>query len=89
MRKYEKNKSELGIKLGLSILELKLRKYYDFIQNLPLFLPNIPQGIMKLILGEMSSLLFTNKNIKPQVATKLGFKFEFDTPEKALKNILK
>ena len=71
------------------ITNQNLTKLIAKILKKPLFLPNIPQGIMKLILGEMSSLLFTNKNIKPQVATKLGFKFEFDTPEKALKNILK
>lgn len=55
----------------------------------PLFLPNIPRWFMKLILGEMSSLLFTNKNIKPQRAIGLGFKFNFDTPKKALTAILK
>ncbi|MBC7494528.1 MAG: TIGR01777 family protein [Flavobacterium sp.] len=55
----------------------------------PLFLPNIPQWFMKLILGEMSSLLFTNKNIKPQRALNLGFTFKYDTTQKALQDILK
>lgn len=54
----------------------------------PLFLPNLPEWFMKLILGEMSSLLFTNKNIKPNKALDLGFQFEFDTTEKGLKNLL-
>ena len=56
--------------------------------NRPLFLPNIPQFVMQLILGEMSSLLFTNKNIIPQKALAAGFQFEFDTTQKALENIL-
>ena len=56
--------------------------------NRPLFLPNIPQFVMQLILGEMSSLLFTNKNIIPQKALAAGFQFEFDTTEKALENLL-
>jgi hypothetical protein len=55
----------------------------------PLFLPNIPQFVMKLILGEMSILLFNNKNIIPKRATELGFKFKFPTLEKALQNIIK
>jgi uncharacterized protein (TIGR01777 family) len=55
----------------------------------PLFLPNIPQFVMKLILGEMSILLFNNKNIIPKRATELGFKFKFPTVEKALQNIIK
>lgn len=55
----------------------------------PLFLPNIPQWFMKLILGEMSSLLFTNKNIKPHRALNLGFTFKYDTAQKAIQDILK
>ena len=55
----------------------------------PLFLPNIPEWFMKLILGEMSSLLFTNKNIIPKRALDFGFQFEFETAEKGLQNLLK
>ena len=55
----------------------------------PLWLPNIPQWFMKLILGEMSSLLFTNKNIKPQRALELGFQFNYDTADKAINEILR
>jgi len=55
----------------------------------PLFLPNIPQWFMKLILGEMHILLFSNKNILPKKALELGFKFEFPTALKALQNIIK
>ena len=54
----------------------------------PLFLPNLPEWFMKLILGEMGSLLFTNKNIKPKKVLELGFEFEFETTQKALENIL-
>jgi NAD dependent epimerase/dehydratase family enzyme len=55
----------------------------------PLFLPNIPQFVMKLILGEMSILLFNNKKIVPQKALSLGFKFQFPSAEEALQNIIK
>lgn len=55
----------------------------------PLFLPNIPQFMMKLILGEMSILLFNNKKIIPKRTLEVGFKFEFPTIELALKNIIK
>lgn len=55
----------------------------------PLFLPNIPQWVMKLILGEMHILLFNNKNILPKRALDLGFQFQFPTAEKALQNLLK
>jgi len=55
----------------------------------PLFLPNIPQWFMKLILGEMHILLFNNKKILPKRATELGFQFQFSTIEKALQDCIK
>ena len=57
--------------------------------NYPLFLPNIPQFVMKLALGEMSILLFNNKKILPKRATEIGFKFQYPTIDEALKNIIK
>lgn len=55
----------------------------------PLFLPNIPQFIMKLILGEMSILLFNNKKILSKKAISLGFHFQYETVEKALQDCIK
>lgn len=66
----------------------ELTKTIARILKKPLFLPNIPQFVMKLILGEMHTLLFQNKTIIPKRALQLGFKFEFDTAEKALNDIL-
>jgi uncharacterized protein (TIGR01777 family) len=54
----------------------------------PLWLPNIPKFVMKLILGEMHILLFNNKNIIPKRAQELGFEFKYPTIEKALNNII-
>ena len=53
----------------------------------PLFLPNIPRWVMKLILGEMHILLFNNKNIIPRRALDLGFQLQFPTAKKALKDL--
>jgi len=55
----------------------------------PLWLPNVPQFVMKLILGEMHILLFNNKNILPKRALELGFKFQFPSLDKALQNLIK
>ena len=55
----------------------------------PLFLPNIPQFVMKMLLGDMHILLFNNKNIVPKKALELGFKFQFPTIQKALDAIIK
>ena len=50
----------------------------------PLFLPNIPQFLMKLILGEMSCLLFTSKKLSSQKIQDLGFEFQFPEIEQAI-----
>ncbi len=55
----------------------------------PLFLPNVPQFVMKLILGDMHILLFNDKKIIPKRALSLGFHFQFDTAQKALQAEIK
>lgn len=55
----------------------------------PLFLPNVPLIVMKLILGEMHILLFNNKNIIPRRALELAFQFEYPTADLALTNLIK
>lgn len=57
--------------------------------NRPLFLPNVPQFVMSLLLGEMASLLFNNKKVNPVRAIQLGFHFQFPTINLALDDILK
>jgi uncharacterized protein len=53
----------------------------------PLWLPNIPEFVMKLILGEMSYLLFTSKNISSDKIQELGFQFEFPEIQGAIDDI--
>lgn len=54
----------------------------------PLFMPNIPKFVMKLILGEMHELLFENRNLSSKKIQEKGFVFKYKTVEEALKNIL-
>jgi uncharacterized protein (TIGR01777 family) len=55
----------------------------------PLFLPNIPQFIMRLILGEMSYLLFSSKNLSSRKIQDLGFQFQFPELKEALTDLYK
>ena len=55
----------------------------------PLWLPNIPEFVMKLLLGEMHVLLFTDLNVSPQKAIKNGFTFDFPNIDEALQDTLK
>ena len=54
----------------------------------PLFMPNVPKFIMKLILGEMHELLFENRHLSANKIIDEGFVFKFKTIDNALKNIL-
>ena len=54
----------------------------------PLFMPNIPKFVMKLMLGEMHELLFENRNLSAKKIEEKGFEFKYKTIDKALINIL-
>jgi len=54
----------------------------------PHWLP-VPSFIMKLGLGEMSSLLLQGQNVRPEVAWKQGYTFTFPHLTDALENLLK
>lgn len=53
----------------------------------PLLLPNIPQFVMKFILGDMHELLFENKKLSAQKAINAGFSFKYKTLFKAFENL--
>ncbi|MFB9057737.1 TIGR01777 family oxidoreductase [Mariniflexile ostreae] len=55
----------------------------------PLFLPNIPKGLMKLILGDMHTLLFASQRVSSKKIEDEGFDFEFHHLKPALVDVLK
>lgn len=57
--------------------------------NRPYFLPNIPAFILKLVFGEMASVIFMSQNISSKKTEKTGFKFEYLKIKEALENIYK
>lgn len=54
----------------------------------PLFLPNIPEFIMQMILGEMHEILFSSQNVDDTKIINAGFSFRYTSVEKALDNLL-
>lgn len=54
-----------------------------------IWLPNVPQWVMKMVLGDMSILLFNSKKIVPQKALDNHFRFQFPTLDEALDEIIK
>lgn len=53
----------------------------------PLWLPNMPEFVMKLILGEMKYLLFSSKNLSADKVSAAGFKFQFPDIKEAINDL--
>ena len=58
------------------------------ISEKPFFMPNIPRFFMKLILGEMHTLLFESQNVNAQKIKTAGFEFQYKSIQLALKQLL-
>lgn len=56
--------------------------------NKSVYLPNVPSTILKLILGEMSSIVLEGSAISSEKIQQTGFKFKFPQLEPALKNLI-
>jgi uncharacterized protein (TIGR01777 family) len=55
----------------------------------PLFLPNVPQFVMKLILGEMHEILFSSQHVSNRKLLDENFQFKYASLDKALLDLLK
>lgn len=53
----------------------------------PLLLPGIPKFVMEMLLGEMSSLLFSSKNVSAEKVQQSGFRFLYPEIDQALREI--
>lgn len=54
----------------------------------PLFLPNVPSFLIKILFGEMASLVLEGAEVSADKILKTGFKFQYPKLEDALKNLL-
>lgn len=55
----------------------------------PLFLPNIPQFVMKIMLGEMHQILFSSQHVSCRKLLDLKYQFKFVSLDKALNDLFK
>jgi uncharacterized protein len=71
-----------------SVTNNELTKSISKTLNRPLFLPNIPKNLMKLILGEMHTLLFESQRVSSKKIEEAGFNFEYNYLKPALEDLL-
>jgi len=55
----------------------------------PLFLPKVPQRLLKLVLGDMSAIALESQRVCSKKIQQSGFKFKFHEIGPALENVLK
>lgn len=55
----------------------------------PLFIPNIPQSLLKLILGDMSAIVLESQRVCANKIQQTGFEFQFHEISSALKNLFR
>jgi uncharacterized protein len=71
-----------------SVTNNELTKSISKTLNRPLFLPNIPKNLMKLVLGEMHTLLFESQRVSSKKIEEAGFNFEYNCLKPALEDLL-
>jgi NAD dependent epimerase/dehydratase family enzyme len=54
----------------------------------PFFLPGVPKILMKLLLGDMHTLLFESQNVSSQKISDQGFVFQYKSIRAALQQLL-
>jgi hypothetical protein len=54
----------------------------------PLFLPNVPKFMLKLLLGEMHQIVCESQNVSSEKIEDLGFCFRYNNIDTALENLL-
>jgi len=54
----------------------------------PLWLPNVPSFVLKLMLGEMSSIVLGGVRVSSKKLTEYGFSHQYDNLEEALGNLM-
>ena len=84
------NKELKGIYNGVApnpVTNSKLVKEIAEVLKKPFLLPNIPQFLMRLILGEMSYLLFVSQRVSSKKIEDEGFDFYYKNVCNALENL--
>lgn len=55
----------------------------------PLWIPNVPAFVLRIVLGEMAEVALNGSKVAPDKILKTGFRFKFDQLNDALEDLLK
>lgn len=85
------NKELTGIYNGVApnpVTNEKLTKVIAKTIKKPLFLPNIPEKVLKLMLGEMAAIVLESQLVSAEKIMETSFVFTYPTVEQAIENLL-
>jgi uncharacterized protein len=66
------------------ITQLELLKEMAKQYNRPFFMPNVPEFILKMVLGEKAALVLDSTKVYPKALLEKGFRFKFEQVNKAI-----
>ena len=58
------------------------------VMDIPVFLPPVPSGIVRMVMGEMSDIVLKGSRISSEKIIKAGYNFRFEKLDAALKNVI-
>jgi uncharacterized protein (TIGR01777 family) len=70
------------------VQQTELTKTIAQVLKRPVFLPNVPEFVLKLLLGEMSAVVLESQRVCSKKIQNSGFKFNYHELSAALKNLL-
>lgn len=88
---YVLEKEIAGVYNGVApnpVSNAELTKTAASVLKKPLFMPNIPKFLMKLVLGEMHIILFESQRVSSKKIENKGFHFKHNCLKSALKDLL-
>ncbi|SFW67358.1 hypothetical protein SAMN02927921_03190 [Sinomicrobium oceani] len=66
----------------------KLTREMAHVLHKPLFMPNVPRFVMKLLFGEMAYILCSSQRVSSRKITDMGFMFKYSSIKPALEDLL-
>ena len=72
----------------VAITNAELNRMIAKVLKRPVFLPPVPAFALKLMLGEMASIVLGGNNVSAKKLVDAGFKFEFSDSEEAIADLL-
>lgn len=85
----KKMKEAYNVATPNAVTNRELTKQVAKVLHKPLVLPNIPAFVLKLMLGEMATLVLGSGKLSAEKILNTGFKFSYPMIDKALQNLYK